>query len=66
MQEGDKVRHRSAGDAIGIIRAIRPNGNILAVFDMFSIEGLSIEFEPAADATAIRTLADLWETGEKK
>jgi hypothetical protein len=60
---GDKVRNRATGDAIGTIRAIRANGNILAVFDMFSIEGLPAEFEPAADA---RTLADLWITGEKK
>lgn len=66
MKPGDRVRCRSNGDKIGTIRAIRPNGNILAVFDMFSIEGLSIEFEPATDPIATRTLSDLWETGEKK
>lgn len=61
MQQGDKVRNRATGDAIGTIRAIRPNGNILVIFDLFSLEGLPSEFSPAS---ATRTLADLWETGK--
>lgn len=63
MQIGDKVRNRATGDAIGTVRAIRQNGNILAIFDLFSIEGLPGEFSPAPDIAAERTLADFWQNG---